>query len=55
MSTTALLLQPIVILVTARVCGWLLKYLGQPSVVGEMAAGMVLGPIGMETLFPNLS
>jgi Kef-type K+ transport system membrane component KefB len=54
MSTTALLLQLIVILVTARACGWLLKYLGQPSVVGEMAAGLVLGPVCMGALFPDL-
>jgi Kef-type K+ transport system membrane component KefB len=54
MSSTVLLLQLIVILVTARACGWLLKHLGQPSVVGEMAAGMVLGPIGMGMLLPDL-
>jgi Kef-type K+ transport system membrane component KefB len=54
MSTTVLLLQLIVILVTARACGWVLKHIGQPSVVGEMAAGMVLGPIGMGALFPGL-
>jgi len=54
MSTTALLLQLIVILATARVCGWLLKHIGQPSVVGEMAAGVVLGPICMGALFPSL-
>jgi len=54
MSTTALLLQLIVILVTARACGWVLKYLGQPSVVGEMAAGLVLGPMCMGVLFPGL-
>lgn len=54
MSTTALLLQLIVILVTARACGWLLKHVGQPSVVGEMAAGLVLGPIGFGALFPGL-
>ena len=54
MSTTVLLLQLIIILVTARVCGWVLKHIGQPSVVGEMAAGMVLGPIGMGALFPDL-
>jgi Kef-type K+ transport system membrane component KefB len=31
-TTTVLLLQLIVILVTARACGWLLKHIGQPSV-----------------------
>jgi Kef-type K+ transport system membrane component KefB len=54
MSTTSLLLQLIVILFTARACGWLLKHVGQPSVVGEMAAGMLLGPVVMGTLFPSL-
>jgi len=54
MATTSLLLQLIVILLTARACGWLLKHVGQPSVVGEMAAGMVLGPLVMGALFPTL-
>lgn len=54
MSATVLLLQLIVILVTARACGWLLRYLGQPGVVGEMAAGMLLGPVVMGALFPSL-
>jgi len=44
MSTTTLLLQLIVILGVARGCGWLLRHLGRPQVVGEMAAGLVLGP-----------
>jgi Kef-type K+ transport system membrane component KefB len=54
MNVTALLLQLIVILATARVCGWLLRHLGQPAVVGEMAAGLVLGPVVMGQLFPEL-
>src|SRR6218665_2003125 len=54
MSVTALLLQLIVILATARVCGWVLRHFGQPAVVGEMAAGMVLGPVVMGQLFPEL-
>jgi Kef-type K+ transport system membrane component KefB len=54
MSTTSLLLlQLIVILVTARACGWLLRYLGQPGVVGEMAAGLLLGPAVAGALFPE--
>ncbi len=44
MPATTLLLQLIVILVAARACGWLLRWLGQPQVVGEMAAGLLLGP-----------
>jgi Kef-type K+ transport system membrane component KefB len=54
MSATSLLLQLIVILATARVCGWVLRYLGQPAVVGEMAAGLMLGPVVMGALFPSL-
>jgi Kef-type K+ transport system membrane component KefB len=53
MSSTVLLLQLIVILATARACGWLLKHLGQPGVVGEMAAGIVLGPVCLGALFPE--
>lgn len=53
MSTITLLLQLIVILATARLCGWVLRYVGQPSVVGEMAAGFMLGPVVMGALFPS--
>ena len=54
MSATSLLLQLIVILSTARICGWVLRHVGQPSVVGEMAAGLMLGPVVMGALFPSL-
>ncbi|WP_432730997.1 cation:proton antiporter [Variovorax sp. W6] len=54
MSVTSLLLQLIVILVTARFCGWVLRHVGQPGVVGEMAAGLMLGPVVMGALFPSL-
>jgi Kef-type K+ transport system membrane component KefB len=54
MSTTALLLQMITILVAARVCAWLLRYVGQPRVVGEMAAGLLLGPVVAGALWPAL-
>jgi len=53
MSVTSLLLQLIVILVTARLCGWILRHVGQPGVVGEMAAGLMLGPVVMGALFPS--
>ncbi|GAB3382287.1 cation:proton antiporter [Lysobacter fragariae] len=48
-----LLLQLVIILATARACGLLLRYLGQPPVIGEMAAGLVLGPIVFGALFPD--
>jgi Kef-type K+ transport system membrane component KefB len=54
MSVTTLLLQLVVILTTARICGWVLRHVGQPSVVGEMAAGLMLGPVVMGALFPSL-
>ena len=47
-----LLLQLVIILATARACGLLLRYFGQPAVIGEMAAGLVLGPIVFGALFP---
>ncbi|MDN8618920.1 cation:proton antiporter [Variovorax ginsengisoli] len=45
-------MQLIAILVTARACGWLLRFVGQPNVVGEMAAGLVLGPVVTGAVFP---
>jgi Kef-type K+ transport system membrane component KefB len=52
MSSTSLLLQLIVILTTARACSWALRYVGQPGVVGEMMAGLILGPVIMGAVFP---
>lgn len=39
-----LLLQIAVIVVTSRAVGWVFRRLQQPQVVGEMAAGIMLGP-----------
>jgi hypothetical protein len=39
-----LLLQIIVIIAVARLFGWLFKKIGQPAVIGEIVAGIVLGP-----------
>lgn len=44
-------LQMAVILLACRVVGWLGKKIGQPQVVGEMIAGVLLGP----SLFPEAS
>jgi Kef-type K+ transport system membrane component KefB len=43
-SLLTLLLQIAVVIVAARAVGWLFRRLGQPQVVGEMAAGILLGP-----------
>ena len=53
-STTLLLLQLIVVLVAARACGWIAQRLGQPAVVGEMAAGGLLGPIALGAALPEV-
>ena len=48
-------LQLAVIIIACRVVGWLgKKLLGQPQVVGEMIAGVVLGPSLLGLLFPGL-
>jgi Kef-type K+ transport system membrane component KefB len=48
-------LQLSVILLTCRVVGWLgHKVLAQPQVVGEMIAGVVLGPSLLGLVFPDL-
>jgi Kef-type K+ transport system membrane component KefB len=49
-----LLLQLVVILGTARLLALLLKNLGQPPVIGEMTAGIVLGPIVFGAFAPEL-
>jgi len=47
-------LQLAVILLACRVVGWLgQKFLGQPQVVGEMIAGVILGPSLLGLLFPH--
>lgn len=53
MQHSHLLLQILIILAVARACGWLLRHFGQPAVIGEMAAGFVLGPIVFGALFPE--
>ena len=53
MQHSPLLLQLVIIIGTARLLGMLLRYLGQPAVIGEMAAGIVLGPIVFGALAPE--
>ena len=48
-------LQIAVILLVCRAVGWAAKqYLGQPQVVGEMIAGVLLGPSLLGLFFPDL-
>lgn len=50
-----LLLQVIVIVVCARVCGFLAHRVGQPRVIGEIAAGILLGPSLLGFVSPQIS
>ncbi|OYQ33170.1 cation/H(+) antiporter [Flavobacterium cyanobacteriorum] len=50
-----LLVQIIAILFVARLFGWICKRIGQPTVIGEMIAGIVLGPSLMGMFFPEYS
>ncbi|MCK2241432.1 MULTISPECIES: cation:proton antiporter [unclassified Crossiella] len=48
----AFFLAVVVILLTCRLVGWALRALGQPPVVGEMVAGVVLGPSVLGLIAP---
>lgn len=50
-----LLLQIIVILIVCRIFGWLFMKMGQPTVIGEIVAGIVLGPSVLGHLSPEIS
>src|SRR6478736_3178978 len=50
-----LLAQIITIIVVARFFGWIFRKIGQPSVVGEVIAGIVLGPSLLGMYFPEFS
>lgn len=50
-----LLLQIIVILLACRIFGWIFMKIGQPTVIGEILAGIVLGPSILGHLSPEIS
>jgi Kef-type K+ transport system membrane component KefB len=50
-----LLLQVIVILLTCRIVGWIFNRLRQPSVIGEIVAGLLLGPSILGYCMPEVS
>lgn len=50
---TTLLIQIIAVLLTVRLFGFLFKYIGQPGVIGEIVAGIVLGPSLLGYFFPG--
>ena len=50
-----LLVQIITIILVARFFGWICRKIGQPSVIGEIIAGIVLGPSLIGMYFPEYS
>ena len=52
---TVLLLQIIVIIASAHLFGFLFKKIGQPAVIGEIFAGIVLGPSVIGLFFPQIN
>lgn len=54
-SIALLILQITIIIIAARFFGWVFKKMGQPSVIGEILAGIVLGPSLLGLYFPDVS
>ncbi|MBC7642930.1 MAG: cation:proton antiporter [Flavobacterium sp.] len=50
-----LLAQIITIIIVARFFGWIFRKIGQPSVIGEIIAGIALGPSLLKMYFPEFS
>jgi Kef-type K+ transport system membrane component KefB len=50
-----LFLQIAVILITCKVCSLVMRRVGQPSTIGEMIAGVLLGPSLLGALAPEIS
>jgi Kef-type K+ transport system membrane component KefB len=49
-----LLFQIITIVLVARIFGWIFRKIGQPSVIGEIIAGIALGPSLFGLYFPDM-
>ncbi|RLI06532.1 hypothetical protein DRO24_04810 [Candidatus Bathyarchaeota archaeon] len=49
-----LLLQLVLVLFVAKICSAILYRLGQPEVLGEIIAGIILGPSILNVLKPNI-
>ena len=49
------ILQVALIIFMARLLGWLFKKIGQPAVMGEIIAGVILGPSVAGFFFPGFS
>jgi len=54
MLTGQILLQLIVILLVVQVFGYLCSFIGQPRVIGEILAGLALGPTLLGAILPRI-
>src|SRR5262245_60076819 len=55
LRSVILLFQVAIVLAAARAARWLVRPLGQPAVIGEMVAGLMLGPSVFGWLMPEWS
>lgn len=54
-SLAILLAQIVIIMITVRLFGWICRKIGQPAVIGEIIAGVALGPSLLGMYFPSFS
>lgn len=54
MSTEQLIISIGAILLAARLLGWIFQFINQPRVVGEITAGILLGPSVLGRFFPGV-
>ena len=54
-NAAQIFLQLAIILIACKACGLLIKYFGQPPVIGEMVAGILLGPSLMGAIAPHFA
>lgn len=54
-SLSILILQILVIIIFSRILAWVMSLIGQPTVIGEIIAGIMLGPSLLGMFFPEVS
>jgi Kef-type K+ transport system membrane component KefB len=54
LNLQTLILQIVIVVAVARLFGWMFRHLHQPQVVGEMIAGIALGPSLLGWLVPSV-